>query len=100
MESMMPNWVGPLLALMTEAEIDAALAKLERLGHDQSGWETLYRDPGTGSFWEITYPQSRMHGGGPRQLSEIAPSWRFDEKAKYFILLVGGERFELPTLSV
>lgn len=31
-------------------------------------WETLYRDPNDGRFWERTYPQSEMHGGGPPQL--------------------------------
>jgi hypothetical protein len=59
---------------MAEAEIDAALAKLEKLGHDQSGWDTLYRDPATGTFWEVVYPQSQRHGGGPCQLNEIASS--------------------------
>lgn len=34
----------------------------------QSGaWETLYRDPDDGRYWERTYPQSGMHGGGPPQ---------------------------------
>lgn len=59
---------------MREEDIDLALSKLERLGHDPSGWDTLYRDPATGTLWEVIYPQSYMHGGGPRQLSEIAPS--------------------------
>jgi hypothetical protein len=35
----------------------------------QSGaWETLYRDPDDGRYWERTYPQGEMHGGGPPQL--------------------------------
>lgn len=35
----------------------------------QSGaWETLYRDPDDGRYWERIYPQSEMHGGGPSQL--------------------------------
>jgi hypothetical protein len=59
---------------MVELEIDAALTKLEKLGHDHSGWETLYRDPATGAPWEVTFPHSEMHGGGPRQLSQIALS--------------------------
>jgi hypothetical protein len=32
------------------------------------GWETLYRDPDDGRYWERTYPQGQMHGGGPPQL--------------------------------
>ena len=35
----------------------------------QSGaWETLYRNPDDGCYWERTYPQSGMNGGGPLQL--------------------------------
>ena len=30
------------------------------------GWESLFRDPSDGRFWERFYPQSEMHGGGPR----------------------------------
>jgi hypothetical protein len=28
-------------------------------------WETLYRDPNDGRYWERTYPHSDWHGGGP-----------------------------------
>ena len=39
----------------------------------QSGaWETLYRDPDDGRFWERTYPQSEMQGGGPPQLKCVS----------------------------
>jgi Immunity protein 27 len=31
-------------------------------------WETLYRDPDDGRYWERTYPQSELHGGGPPEL--------------------------------
>ena len=41
---------------------------LRKLGHDASGWEVLYRDPDDGRLWELTYPQSELHGGGPPQL--------------------------------
>ena len=33
------------------------------------GWEILYRDPNDGRYWELTYPQSEMHGGGPPRLT-------------------------------
>jgi hypothetical protein len=67
-------------AVMTEAELSMVIATLEKLGQDATGWATLYRDPATGTLWEVTYPRSEMHGGGPRQLSEISP---FDAIARY-----------------
>jgi hypothetical protein len=45
---------------------------LRQLGGDASGWDVLYRDPGDGRLWELTYPQSEMHGGGPPQLRCLA----------------------------
>ena len=41
---------------------------LIEIGHDFSGWETLYRDPNDGRFWELTYPQNELQAGGPPQL--------------------------------
>jgi len=41
---------------------------LRELARDVSGWDALYRDPEDGRFWELTYPQSELHGGGPPQL--------------------------------
>ena len=57
---------------MTEAEIDRALAQLDKVAVDASGWLSLYRDPVTGDLWEVSYPQGEMHGGGPRQLARVA----------------------------
>ncbi len=65
---------------MTEAEIDAALMRLELIGRDRSGWNTLYRDPGSGQLWEVTYPMGEMHGGGPRALALINDAYA---RAKY-----------------
>ena len=31
-------------------------------------WETLFQDPEDGRYWEQTYLQSEMHGGGPPAL--------------------------------
>ncbi|MDH4259569.1 MAG: Imm27 family immunity protein [Gammaproteobacteria bacterium] len=41
---------------------------LLQLGADSSGWDELYRDPDDGRLWELTWPQSEMHGGGPPRL--------------------------------
>jgi hypothetical protein len=54
--------------------------KLRHVATESSGWVTLYRDPRDGRFWELTYPQSEMHGGGPRRLHAIS---REEAAAKY-----------------
>jgi hypothetical protein len=41
---------------------------LQEIGRDASGWNTLYRDPTDGRYWELRYPQSELHGGGPPEL--------------------------------
>jgi immunity protein 27 of polymorphic toxin system len=36
------------------------------------GWETLFQDPDDARYWERTYSQSEMHGGGPPALKCIS----------------------------
>lgn len=55
---------------------------LTRLGHDDSGWETLYQDPSDKRLWVLSYPRSWMHGGGPPTLRQISPG---DAKEKFAI---------------
>ena len=45
---------------------------LEELARDESGWSTVYRDPSDGRLWELSYPLSSMHGGGPPRLAVIS----------------------------
>ncbi|QLC21036.1 hypothetical protein HFP51_01840 [Parasphingopyxis sp. CP4] len=45
-----------------------------------SGWDILYQDPNDGRFWELTFPHSEMHGGGPPELNAISAG---DADAKY-----------------
>jgi hypothetical protein len=47
---------------------DLVERELIRLAADESGWITLYRDPGDGRLWERSFPEGYMHGGGPPQL--------------------------------
>lgn len=55
------------------AKIDALLsAELIKLSTADGGWRTLYRHRRTGRLWELSYPQSEMHGGGPRHLRQLA----------------------------
>jgi immunity protein 27 of polymorphic toxin system len=37
----------------------------------KKNWAILYRHKETGEFWDLTYPQSEMHGGGPRRLRMV-----------------------------
>jgi hypothetical protein len=41
---------------------------LVEVARDASGWNALYRDPNDGRYWELSYPQGELHGGGPPQL--------------------------------
>jgi hypothetical protein len=49
---------------------------------ETGGWDVLYRDASDGRFWELTYPQGEMHGGGPMRLINISVG---DAVAKYRI---------------
>jgi hypothetical protein len=53
---------------------------LEELARDTSGWEVLYRDPSDERLWELSYPYSELHGGGPPQLRNIGLE---EARAKY-----------------
>jgi hypothetical protein len=43
-------------------------SQLVEIGRDASGWNTLYRDPTDGRYWELVYPQGEPQGGGPPEL--------------------------------
>ena len=46
--------------------------QLKQINTDKSGWDTLYQDPYDNRFWELIYPQSHMHGGGPPMLKYLS----------------------------
>ena len=46
--------------------------RLTLLGVAEGGWRQLYRDPRDGRYWELTFPQGSLHGGGPRRLECVA----------------------------
>lgn len=69
---------GRMLADDTCARIDWLINQgLTKIATDASGWQILYQDPGDGRYWELTYPQSEMHGGGPPRLHYLS-----DEQAE------------------
>jgi hypothetical protein len=45
-------------------------------------WEVLYVDPTDGRYWELTYPQGDMQGGGPPQIRVVSEE---DAQARYSI---------------
>jgi len=55
---------------------------LEGVAHGEDGWTSLFRDPADGRYWELSYPVSTMHGGGPPQLAALAPA---DARGRYGI---------------
>jgi len=42
------------------------------ISKDYGAWEILFVDPGDGRYWEQTYPQGYMHGGGPPALIHLS----------------------------
>jgi hypothetical protein len=46
--------------------------ELVKIAKDVSGWRVLYRDPNDERPWELSYPHSEMHGGGPAKLTWIS----------------------------
>jgi len=72
------KWIvveGKVVADETERRIQELIrTELQRISTDSSGWEILFRDASDGRLWELTRPQSEMHGGGPRRLHVIDPA--------------------------
>ncbi|WP_082434612.1 Imm27 family immunity protein [Devosia sp. A16] len=52
--------------------IDELLANsLEEVASNDGGWRRLYRHRTGGHFWELSYPNSELQGGGPRRLVQL-----------------------------
>jgi len=47
--------------------------RLIKVATSSDGWNQLFRDPADGRLWELTYPQSSFHGGGPPCLKLMSP---------------------------
>jgi hypothetical protein len=58
---------------------------LLEIGRDASGWDTLYRDPVDGRYWELIYPESELQGGGPPELRFLTAT---EAREKYGAQLV------------
>lgn len=42
---------------------------LQYVAQDASGWQRLYQNPRDYHYWELSYPQSQLAGGGPPTLT-------------------------------
>jgi len=41
-----------------------------KIGTSKDGWTTKYK-ANDGTIWELSYPESHLHGGGPPKLVQI-----------------------------
>lgn len=46
---------------------------LQKIATSSDGWRVLFRDPNDGRLWELSYPHSGWHGGGPPKLELLSP---------------------------
>lgn len=53
---------------------------LTLIAEDESGWNKLFLDPEDKRYWELTYPESEMHGGGAPLLRNLSA---IEAKRKY-----------------
>jgi hypothetical protein len=78
------EWIlveGKVVKDQVTERIDELVKKhLTKVKVDKNGWNSLFQDPSDGRYWELTYPCSEMHGGGPPRLSVISVS---DAAEKY-----------------
>ena len=78
------SWVqknGQVIADDTCARIQWLIDNLLlEISVDEETWSVLYKDPKTNSYWELSYPCSHMHGGGPPLLQRMSES---DASKKY-----------------
>jgi hypothetical protein len=69
------SWVmmnGEMIADSVEQRIDELIQdRLQRVSSTSGGWEVLFKDPRDGRYWELFFPRSEMHGGGPKSLRVI-----------------------------
>lgn len=62
------------------------------ISKDWGAWETLFRDPADGRYWERTYPKGEMHGGGPPALKCLSQE---GVKLKYGSEILEGEETKI-----
>jgi hypothetical protein len=57
----------------TQSRIQQLVSRLlHRVSSTDAGRSVRFRDPQDRRYWELTYPRSEVHGGGPAHLAEIS----------------------------
>ncbi|MGH9629568.1 MAG: Imm27 family immunity protein [Bryobacteraceae bacterium] len=76
LRTLVGNWLirdNQVIADDVCREIERLLStRLNRVAARDEGWTVLYQDRLDDSYWELTYPHSEWHGGGPPTLVELA----------------------------
>lgn len=70
------KWIlkdGKLVADATARRIDYLVQnELVEVDRSDDGWAVLYLDKRDGRYWELNYPDSDQHGGGPSCLESLS----------------------------
>jgi len=75
------NQAGSIIADDVSKRIEALIStELKEVSTSGDGWDVLYIDPSDGRYWELTYPDSDLHGGGAPKLTSVTVE---QVKAKY-----------------
>jgi Immunity protein 27 len=68
-------WVfedGEMVARGDSAAIGELIAtKLIKVRTEEDGWTVIYQHRETHQLWELSFPYSHLHGGGPRRLRPL-----------------------------
>jgi hypothetical protein len=74
--------IGKWISKQGVVKADEACNRIEQLksnylrkiadSKEHGGWMVLYQDPQDMRYWELSYPQSELHGGGPPALTIIS----------------------------
>jgi len=46
--------------------------ELVEISRKDGGWTVLYKSSIDNNYWELTFPQSELHGGGPKTLERLS----------------------------
>ncbi|KXK34907.1 MULTISPECIES: Imm27 family immunity protein [Nitrosomonas] len=70
------KWIlenGKLVADAVTKRIDYLTNnKLVEVGRSDDGWSVLYFDKADERYWELSYPESELHGGGAPSLETVS----------------------------